>query len=224
MIRIDPKRLNERETTWIYRATGEVIDISEAWAKSDEVIAERAMEARLLAVCSAEGERRWYALRTGKANEIDLRDWLVKRGVDAVVPEKEVRRGAHNGRRGQLIHKPVLRSLVFVNIPSMVECFAGLLRVRGVAAIIGSGETPHPIRDRDMNAFMDLAQAGAFDERNTPTGLKVGSRVKISVGAYADFEGVLQGYAGSRSARVLTHLFGGEIIVDVKLAHLSKPD
>ncbi len=66
------------------------------------------------------------------------------------------------------------------------------------------------------------AAGGAFDERNAPTGLVVGSKVRIKVGAYADFDGILEGYAKGRAARVLTWMFGRELTVDVKLAHLEK--
>lgn len=71
---------------------------------------------------------------------------------------------------------------------------------------------------------MDLAQAGAFDERYAPTGLKVGEKVRIGVGPFAAFEGVLAGYAKGRAARVMTWLLGREHLVDVKLANLEKLD
>jgi transcription antitermination factor NusG len=116
----------------------------------------------------------------------------------------------------------VHRGLVFVCIVPSNAAFAGLLRVKGVAAMVGKDGIPYPIGNREMNVFMELAQAGAFDERNTPAGLVVGSRVRINVGPYAEMDGILTGYAPGRPARVLTWLFGGEIVVDVTLAHLEK--
>lgn len=214
----------KQQNEWV-SGDGEVINIDRAWAKSDKVLAENRLQADLMQACAVSGDRRWYALRTGRANEIDLRDQLIGEGVDAVVPVKQAQQRARRpGARGRVIHKPVLRTLVFVNVVPSGACFAGLLRLRDVAAIIGADGSPYPIRDRDMSVFMDLAQAGAFDERNTPTGLKVGSRVKINVGPYADFAGVLEGYARGRTARVQTWLFGREMTVDVKLAHLQKLD
>lgn len=224
MMRIDPKQRNETERAWLDRA-GEPINVDRAWAKSDRVIDERALDRRQLEAACGDGPRRWYALRVGHRAEIELRDALKERGVDAVVPEKQVQRKARRpGARGRVIHKPVLRALVFVSITPCNEAFSGLLRVRGVGAIIGTDDRPHPIGEREMSIFMELAQAGAFDERNAPTGLQVGTQVKIRVGSYADFEGVIAGYVGTRSARVSTWLFGREMTIDVKLAHLEKQE
>lgn len=214
MMAVDVKRLNEAD----------VIDLSRCEAKADRVIAERRMEAELLAAASkhVEGDRRWFALRSANRGEIDLVARLDRIDVDAVVPVKEVQVGRRAGSRGgKVVHRPVLSGLVFVCIVPSDSAFAGLLRFKGVAAVVGKDGRPYPIGNREMNGFMDLAQAGAFDERNTPTGLAVGSAVKIRVGPYADFWGVLEGYAPGRAARVRTWLFGRDLCVDVKLAHLA---
>ena len=215
MMAVDVKQLDDVVT----------IDLSRCEAKADKVMSERRLERELLAAASLDvaGDRQWFALRTLGTSEIDLCQRLVDSRVDAVVPVKQVpvkRRFKVESRR--LIHKPVLSRLVFANLVPSDEAFAGLLRVKGVAALIGAEGRPYAIGGREMNSFMDLAQAGAFDERNTPTGLVIGSRVKIKVGNYADFTGVLEGYAKGRTARVMTWLFGREMVVDVKLAHLEK--
>lgn len=214
MMAVDVKRLNEAD----------VIDLSRCEAKADRVIAERRMEAELLAAASkhVEGDRRWFALRSANRGEIDLVKRLDDSNVDAVVPVKKIQvKRRFNAPSRKVVHKPVLHGLVFVNLVPTDAAFAGLLHVRGVVAVVGKEGRPYPIGDSEMNGFMDLAQAGAFDERNTPTGLVVGSRVRIKVGPYADFNGVFEGYAKSRAARVRTLLFGSDLCVDVKLAHLE---
>lgn len=226
MMAVNVKRLNSDERVWLDRQ-GTPINVDRAWHKSDRVIAERQREERHLAMASldVEGARRWFALRAGNRGEIDLRDRLIDSRVDAVVPVKQVQAARRAGcRGGKVIHKPVLSQLVFVNIVPSDEAFAGLLSVKGVSSLVGTNDKqfrPYPIGDRQMNGFMDLAQAGAFDERNMPTGLKVGSWVRINVGPYAEFLGVLEGYAKGRTARVKTMLFGSNLIVDVKLAHIE---
>lgn len=215
MMAVDVKQLNDVVT----------IDLSRCEAKADKVMAERRLERELLAAASLDvaGDRQWFALRTLGISEIDLCQRLVDSRVDAVVPVKQVPlRRRWKAQSRVLIHKPVLSKLVFANLVPSDEAFAGLLRVKGVSALIGTEGRPYAIGGREMNSFMDLAQAGAFDERNTPTGLVVGSRVKIKVGNYADFAGVLEGYAKGRTARVMTWLFGREMVIDVKLAHLEK--
>lgn len=215
MMAIDVKRLNEAGK----------IDLTRCYEAADRVMAERRVDAELLAAASlnVEGKRSWFALRTWKCSEIDLCRMLVDSRVDAVVPKKTVPVKRRFGALSRtVIHKPVLAGLVFVSIVPSPEAYAGLLRVSDVQAIVGDGVLPYPIGSNEMNGFMELAEKGAFDERNMPTGLKVGSRVRIKVGPYADLDGVLEGYAPGRPARVLTHLFGGKMTVDVTLAHLEK--
>ena len=218
MMAINHKQLNNAQA----------IDISRVDAKSDRIMAERMMDARLLAAASmqVEGKRKWFALRTAHRSEFELCEMLVKAlDIDAVVPMKKVQvKCRRPGARGRVVHKPVLRGLVFVQLVPSPLAFAGLLRVRGIEAVIGSHERPHPIGEKEMNAFMDLAQAGAFDERNAPTGLKVGSKVRIKVGPFAEMDGVLEGYAPKRNVRVLTHLFGRGMTVELTLAQIERLD
>lgn len=205
------------------------INLDRCHEKAERVARQRQLEALLLAAASTAvvGERQWFALRTKSCNEVELCKELTDLAIDAVVPvKKEVlkRMRGLSASRGKIIHRPVLRNLIFVNLVASPAAFAGLLRVRGIRALVGREGRPAPISHQDMNSFMHLAQRGAFDERNAPTGLVVGSKVKIKVGAFADFEGVLQGYTKSRGARVLTALFGGEMVIDVTLANLENLD
>jgi transcription antitermination factor NusG len=215
MMAIDVKRLNSASP----------VDVSRCEAKIDKLMAERRMNTSLLAAASldVQGDRQWFALKSSFRGEVDLVERLSDSRVDAVVPVKQVQAARRAGSRGgKVVHRAVLPGLVFVNIVPSNRAFAGLLRVDGVVAVVGKDGDPYPIGNREMNGFMDLAQAGAFDERNTPTGLVIGSKVRIKVGRFADFDGVLAGYAHGRTARVLTHLFGGEMTVDVTLAHIEK--
>lgn len=223
MMAIERKQLNSGERVWLDGA-GKPYPMPDKAIRLDE---QRRLDAELLDAAGMEvtGERRWFAFRTAHRSEIEIRDSLVKMKVDAVVPVKKVHVvGRRAGARGRVVHKSVLTNLVFVRMVSSDAAVAGLLRVRGVDAVIGSQGRPHPIGDREMNAFMDLAEKGAFDERNTPTGLVVGSRVAINVGPYADVQGVLEGYAKGRTARVRMMLFGAQMVVDVRLANLARLD
>lgn len=186
--------------------------------------AERRLDDKLLAAASldVDGARLWFAVQSDHRSEVDLCRTLTDSRVDAVVPVKQVHPARRVGcRGGKVVHKPVLAGLVFVNLVPSDEAFAGLGRVRGVRSVIGARGRPMPIMDREMNGFMDLAQAGAFDERHMARGIKVGARVRINVGPYADFQGILEGYAKGRTARVRTWLFGGEMVVPVTLAHIE---
>lgn len=226
MMAVNVKQLSNAERAWV-DDHGQPINIDRAWLKSDRAIGQRRLDAGLLAAATKHvpGTRHWFALRTTAVSELELCERLTDSDVDAVVPKKKVQvKRRFNAPSRKVVHKPVLRGLVFVCLVPSDAAFAGLLRLRGVASVIGASGRPQPIGDREMRLFMDLADAGAFDERHAATGLQVGSKVKIRVGTFADVEGVLEGYAKGRAARVLVWLFGREHVVDVRLANLEKLD
>lgn len=226
MMAVNVKQLSDAERAW-FDGHGQPISIDRAWRKSERAIEQRRLDDALLAAATKHvpGTRHWFALRTMGVSELYLCARLTDSDVDAVVPKKKVQvKRRFNAPSRKVVHKPVLRGLVFVCLVPSDEAFAGLLRLRGVASVIGANGRPQPIGDKEMRKFMDLADAGAFDERLAPTGLQVGSKVKIRVGTFADVEGVLEGYAKGRAARVLVWLFGREHVVDVRLANLEKVD
>lgn len=226
MMAVNVKQLINAERAW-FDEEGQPINIDRAWSKSERAIEQRRLDAGLLAAATKHvpGTRRWFALRTIGVSELELCERLIDSDVDAVVPKKKVQvKRRFQPRGAKVVHKPVLRGLVFVCLVPSDAAFAGLLRLRGVSAVIGANGRPQPIGDGEMRSFMDLADAGAFDERFSPTGLQVGSKVKIRVGTFADVEGVLEGYAKGRAARVMVWLFGREHVVDVRLANLEKLD
>lgn len=214
------------ERVWLDRS-GKVA-LTGVSAQRLEKAAEAArLDAELLAAATMQvkGKPAWYALRTAKCCEIALCESLVDSGVDAVVPMRTVQcQGRRAGARSRLVHRPVLSGMIFVSMVLSDAAVAGLLRVRGVAAIIGSQGRPHPIGDKEMNGFMELAQAGAFDLRQGAHGLKAGSRVRIKDGPFAEFEAVMQGYVRSRHVRVLAHLFGRAVTMELTLAQIEKLD
>lgn len=216
MMAPDVKQLNSAER----------IDLTRALAAGEKAAAQARMHAGLLAAATVRDEEkaRWFALRTAHCSEMELCEQLVDSHVDAVVPVKKVQQKRRGCRPGRFIHKPVLSHLVFVRVVPSNEAFSGLLNVKGVAAMIGSDGRPHPIGDAEMAVFMDLAQKGAFDERHTPTGIRVGSAVRIRVGQGAVIDAVIEGYARKRGVRVLAQLFGQAVTMEVTLAQIEKPD
>ena len=207
------------------RNDDEPIDLARSELEIDRVLARRRIERSLLAAASREvvGAKSWFALRVEPRCETEVRMRLDRLRVEAAVPIRQVqvkRRFRAESRR--TIERAVLSGLVFVRLVASNAAFAGLLRVKGVAAIVGKEGAPYPIGNQEMQEFMELAQAGAFNERCTANGIAVGSRVRIRVGPFADAAGIFEGYGKARGARVRTMLFGREMTVDVKLANIEE--
>lgn len=206
-------------------ATSEIMP-EERMAKVIRARAERRMEEAFLRIAAGvEGQtRQWFALTTDNRAEKDVEKRLGEAGLTAWVPMRRtvtVRRGTRARREK---HEPVFRGYVFVRVVPCDEAFVGLSRVRGVAGIVAAAGVAFPIRDKEMEALIGLVDAGWFDVREIDGRLSVGSKVRIDVGAFAGFDGVLDGYVGTRSARVLAHILGAERAVIVPIAKLTKSD
>ena len=197
-----------------------------AIAKVMKARANRLMEEAFLAVAAGqEGERRqWFALTTTHRAEKDVEKCLTDAGVTAWVPMRRTVVQCRKAQRRRERHEAIFDGYVFVRVVPCDEAFVGLSRVRGVAGIVAASGVAFPIRDKEMEALIGLVDAGWFDVREIDGRLSVGSKVRIDAGAFAGFGGVLDGYVGKRSARVLAHILGGETAVIVPLAKLTKSD
>lgn len=182
-------------------------------------------EAFLAAAAGREGERRqWFALTTDNRAEKDVEKLLGEAGVTAWVPMRKRLVQCRKAQRRRERSEAIFAGYVFVRVVPCDEAFVGLSRVRGVAGIVAASGVAFPIRDKEMEALIGLVDAGWFDVKEIDGRLSVGSKVRIDAGAFAGFGGVLDGYVGKRSARVLAHILGGETAVIVPLAKLTKSD
>ncbi|WP_274426763.1 transcription termination/antitermination protein NusG [Chelativorans sp. YIM 93263] len=209
------KQLNEAEPISIDRAL-------EAGRKADE---KRKMHERFLkAAAGAEYDRRWFVLRVAHRPEREVVAELDDSGLEAWAPVKTVWRTVFHSKKKRAAHRPVFRSYVFVRAVPSAEAWHGLLGIKGVRAVLGGGSGPFPISDETMNKLMGLVKAGVFDQKKNARPYRIGETVRVKDGPFADFTGVLEGYAASRGVRVLASLFGREVPVELTLAQIEKFD
>ncbi|WP_309086450.1 transcription termination/antitermination NusG family protein [Chelativorans sp.] len=213
MMAVDAKQLNEAKAINLDRAI-------EAGRKAQE---QARLQARRLSAAagSEKGEKRWYVLRIAHRSERAVAADLDAAGLEAWAPTKTIWRAVFHSKKRRRAENPIFRGYVFVRSVPCDEAWVGLLRVKGVAAILGNGTRPVHVPDEKMSALMGLVVSGAFDEKKNGRPYKIGEKVWIKDGPFASFPCVIEGYVKSRGVRVLASLFGRRVPLEVTLAQVE---
>ena len=99
-----------------------------------------------------ESNLRWYALRTRSRHEKQVRDWLVKRGVERLLPA--LGRISQWKDRKKVIELPLFPGYCFAKF--LWQDRLSVLEIPGVVQIVGSGSSPEPIQDEEIDALKKL--------------------------------------------------------------------
>jgi len=221
MMAIDMKRLNEAD-----QVLGEA-----SIERATKARAEHDMQARFLAIaCGAAGweagseshPRGWFVIRTKNRAEKAVENTLTAAGIECWFAVKTTDVLVYGSRRRRNVVRPIWLGYLFVKVVPCNETWAGLLRVDGVASVIGTASGPARIDDEIMNDLMGLVNKGVFNERHDAKPFKVGARVMIKAGHFEGFKGAVQGYVGKRAVRVLAEVFGGHSVIELGVAQLEE--
>ncbi|AZN71996.1 hypothetical protein D5400_12560 [Georhizobium profundi] len=175
----------------------------------------RSIEASFLTMANRHqpGERRWYALVVQNGHEKDVAERLDKADIHSWIPMRIKKGRRIRGRKRPPIEAPVIGGFVFVEVVPGAACFAGLRGLKGVIWIVGAGETPMPIRMKELERFKDLAKGGAFDKGGShdPDALRAGDKVTVVDGPFGTFDGRIEALGSGAmkdAALVLLDVFG----------------
>lgn len=99
-----------------------------------------------------EDRPRWYALRTRSRHEKQVRDWLAKKEIERLLPSL-VRISQWKDRK-KAIELPLFPGYCFAQL--FLKDRLSVLKVPGVVQIVGSGRSPEPIPDEEIDALRKL--------------------------------------------------------------------
>jgi transcription antitermination factor NusG len=160
-------------------------------------------------------EPRWYAAYTRSRHEKSVADILQRKQVETFLPLYEtVRRWKNGDHRIQL---PLFPGYAFVRIALRDRLH--VLKVPGVARLVGFDGTPAPLDDEDIERLRGALSAGL---RAAPHPyLTVGRRVRITAGPLAGREGILVRRKGAAHVVLSIDLIQRSILVDVEANSLE---
>lgn len=208
----------------------ERIDTSRAEDAGDRQRAANALHAHYLAIASGAtgwqaGEvsaRRWYVLTVASQAERAVEKSLGDAGIEAWVPMKMTELLIQGTRKKRNVERPVWLGHIFVSVVPTAETWHGLRGVDGVRKVLGSAFGPVSVPDKKINELKEMVDNGTFNEKRAGKVMEVGQRVKVKLGSYVEFTGVVEGYVGTRAVRVMASMFGSVRPIEVDLDDLAR--
>lgn len=133
----------------------------------------------------ANQEPRWYALRTRSRHEKQVRDRLVSRGVEQLLPT--LKRVSQWKDRKKAIEVPLFSGYCFARF--IWQERLSVLKVDGVVQIVGNGYLPEPVEDEEIDALKKL-MGGTLSYDAHPY-LHQGMTVEVVRGPLEGVKGIL---------------------------------
>jgi len=172
--------------------------------------------------------KKWYVLRVQTAREDQVKEGLERRikarGLDEkitniVVPTekvKEIKRGTTTVRE-----RKIYPGYVMVEMELDDETRALIHETPGVGSILGTGNTPVPIPEKEVEKML-LEAERAEEEPTTEITFSVGDRVRIREGLFQNFEGEIEEIWPDKGlVRVIVSILGRPTPVELEYWQLE---
>ncbi len=135
-----------------------------------------------------------------------------------IVPTEEQIELRDGERR--VVERRVFPGYILVKMILDDESWYGVRNTPGVTGFVGIGHRPTPLSADEVERIMSRIEA---EEPSIKVDFKVGERVRVVEGAFAEFHGVVDDIDLDRGkARVLISIFGRETPVEVDFLQLEK--
>ncbi len=171
---------------------------------------------------------KWYVLRVQTAREDQVRESLERRvkanGLEhlisrVVVPTekvKEIKRGATTVRE-----RKIYPGYVMVEMELNDETLAIISETPGVGGLLGTGNTPVAMSDKDVEKTL-MAAERTEEEPTTEITFQVGDRVRIKEGLFQNFDGEIEEiWPDKGQVRVIVTILGRPTPVELEYWQLE---
>lgn len=182
------------------------------------------MQDKFLAIAAGDeqAEKQWFVLKTAHKCEKAVSNSVSNFGIETWVPMKKTMQKRRYNKPSKEVCAPVFHGYVFVKVVPCAESWVGLSRVDGAQSLIFGRDGALVVSEQYMNDLKRLTEIGSFDDGKVLPRYQAGERVSFPVGRAGVFDGVIEGYIGTRAVRVLSFIFGQQTAIEVPLANLIK--
>ncbi len=171
--------------------------------------------------------RRWYAIHTYSGYEENVAQNLRQRietmdmedKIFNVLVPKEKKIKIKNGKR-KTVEEKIFPGYVLVEMIVTDDSWYVVRNTPNVTGFIGTGTTPTPIAQEEINALMKRMKV---EEPEYKLDVEVGSPVSIIDGPFKGFEGKVNEIDEERGKiKVLVNMFGRETPVELDFLQVKK--
>ena len=162
--------------------------------------------------------RHWYLVYCKPRQETVARENLARQGYETYLPfMRDARR--RQGRRVSVI-APMFPRYLFVHLSSQTDNWGPIRSTLGVVSIVRFGREAARVPDSLMAALRSLEDTQGIQILPIEE-YKPGSRVRITQGSFAGYEGIFQAASGRDRVTVLLEVLGREARTTVDTASIE---
>ena len=174
-----------------------------------------------------DNDKQWFVIHTYSGHEERVKKNLEQRIkfmdsgseiMQVVIPtedEIEVRSG-----RRRTVTKKILPGYVLVQMKMNENSWSVVRNTPGVTGFVGSGNTPTPLREKEVSEILKQMTAEA---PKVKVGFRKGQSVRVTDGPFIDFVGVVDEINMEKGkVKVLLSLFGQETPVELDFLQIDK--
>ncbi len=177
--------------------------------------------------------KRWYAIQTYSGHENKVQK-LIQRKIEdeagdeledkeiseVLVPTQDVVE-IRNGKR-VTVTKRLYPGYVLVHMLLNERTMHVVNNIQGVIKFVGSGKSPQPLREEEINKILGVEVPGEEEESQEDIPFHVGQAVEVTQGPFTDFSGTVQEvYADKGKVKVEVSLFGRPTSVELDYTQLK---
>jgi transcriptional antiterminator NusG len=171
--------------------------------------------------------RRWYALHTYSGYEDNVKRNLAQRiesfdmqeKIFGVIVPKEKKIKIKNGKRTEVEEK-IFPGYVLVDMIVTDDSWYVVRNTPNVTGFIGSGTTPTPIDQKEVDALLKRVNSGQAQQK---IDVEVNEVVRIVDGPFKNFEGKVSHVDHERGrVKVMVSMFGRETPVELDALQVKK--
>ena len=155
----------------------------------------------------------WYVVYTQPSAEAKAEENLRRQGFTTYLPR--YRKCRRHARRTDTVLRPLFPRYLFVAVDLLHDRWRSILSTFGVSDLVCHGSRPTPIPDAVVATLRATEADGLIEEGRLADSLKVGDRVQIVSGAFADLIGNFQGMADADRVFVLLELLGRQVRTEI---------
>jgi transcription elongation factor/antiterminator RfaH len=161
------------------------------------------------------GER-WYAVRTQPARELRACVQLENQNFKAFLPRgmKTIR----HARKFTTVQAPFFPQYLFVVLDLTRDRWRSVNGTMGVTGLIMQGDLPHPVPNGIVETMVEMTDTRGLLQFGQK--LRVGDRVRVTAGPFADKLATCARLSDSDRVRVLLDIMGGSVTVDIDREYL----
>jgi transcriptional antiterminator RfaH len=163
-------------------------------------------------------DERWFLVYTLPNKETRAQFYLTRQGFRTYLPQ--FRKSVRHARKVRIVCAPLFPRYLFIVLDLTIDPWLSVSGTIGVSSLFISNGRPVPVPEGVVETLVSAA-----DDRGIvrlDDGLGPGQTVRILVGPFAEFIGILQRLDGPERARILLDIMGSAVPINLSRSALAR--